>query len=79
MKNFFELNKPYRFEINDIIALIYCACAVIGMMGINATPLFLIGSAIGFATCFSAHRINLVALNGALFALNLFNALKYLF
>ena len=79
MKNYFELNRPYRFEINDLIALIYCACAVIGIMGINATSLFLIGSAIGFVTCFTAHRINLVALNGALFVLNLVNAIKYLF
>jgi hypothetical protein len=46
-------------------------------MGINATPLFLIGSAIGVATCFKARRINLVALNLALFILNLVNAIKY--
>ena len=77
MRKFFELNKPYKFEINDIIALLYIACAVIGIMGINATPLFLIGSAIGLITCFKAHRINLVALNGALFILNLVNAIKY--
>ena len=77
MRNFFELNKPYRFDINDIIATIYVACAVIGIMGINATPLFLIGSVIGVVTCFKARRINLVALNGALFILNLVNAIKF--
>ena len=77
MKKFFELNKPYKFEINDIIALLYVVCAVIGIMGINATPLFLIGSGIGLITCFKAHRINLVALNGALFILNLVNAIKF--
>ena len=77
MKNFFELNKPYQFDINDIIATIYVACTVIGIMGINATPLFLIGSVIGVVTCFKARRINLVALNGALFILNLVNAIKF--
>ena len=77
MRKFFELNKPYQFDINDIIATIYVACAIIGIMGINATPLFLIGSTIGVITCFKARRINLVALNGALFILNLVNAIKY--
>lgn len=78
MREFFQLNRPYQFDINDIIATIYVACAVIGIMGINATPLFLIGSAIGVATCFKARRINLVALNLALFLLNLVNAIKFL-
>ena len=77
MRKFFELNKAYQFDINDIIATIYVACAIIGIMEINATPLFLIGSAIGVITCFKARRINLVALNGALFILNLVNAIKY--
>lgn len=79
MTKFFELNKPYHFEINDLIAVIYVACAILGVLEINATPLFLIGSAIGVATCFSARRINLVALNGSLFLLNLVNSLKFLF
>ena len=77
MREFFQLNKPYQFDINDIIAAIYVCCAIIGTMGINATPLFLIGSAIGVATCFKARRINLVALNVALFLLNVVNAIKY--
>ena len=76
MKKFFELNKKYQFEINDIIATIYLLCTILGMMEINVVPLFLIGSAIGMATCFSAHRINLVVLNGALFLLNIVNFIK---
>ena len=77
MREFFQLNKPYQFDINDIIATIYVACAIIGIIGINATPLFLIGSTIGVIACFKARRINLVALNGALFLLNVVNAIKY--
>lgn len=73
MIKYFELNKPYKFEINDLISAIYLVCAILGMNGINPTPLFAIGSAIGFATCFSARRINLVVLNTALLALNIFN------
>ena len=73
MKEFFQLNQPYKFEINDLIALIYLCCAVLGMCGINPTPLFAIGSAIGFVTCFSARRINLVVLNTALLVLNIYN------
>lgn len=73
MIKYFELNKRYKFEINDLISAIYLVCAVLGMSGINPTPLFAVGSAIGFVTCFSAHRINLIVLNTALLALNIFN------
>lgn len=73
MVKFFELNKKYQFDINDVISAIFLVAAVLGMTGGNPTPFFAVGSAIGFATCFKARRINLIVLNGALLALNIFN------
>ena len=74
--NYFNLNKPYEFDITDIIAPIYATCAVGIMLGLNMNILFLIGSAIATATCFKAKRLNLVILNAAMFALNVFNVIK---
>ncbi len=71
MKKFFELNTPYKFDPTDLTAIIYTICAIFGMMGYNVGILFLIGSAIGTAFCWKAHRINLVVLNVALFAYNI--------
>lgn len=70
VKQFFNLNRAYQFDITDITAAIYIVCAVLAMCGLNATPLFFIGSAISTAFCWQAHRLNLVALNVALFAMN---------
>ena len=74
--NYFNLNKPYEFDITDIIAPIYATCAIGIMLGLNMNILFLIGSAIATATCFKAKRLNLVILNAAMFALNVFNVIK---
>jgi hypothetical protein len=76
LKKFFELNKPYKFDVNDLTALIYVICAVLGSIGYNVTILFLIGSAIGSAFCWQARRINLVVLNLALFGLNVVSTIK---
>lgn len=76
IKNFFELNKPYKFDPTDLTATIYLLCTVLGIMGMNVTPLFLLGSAIGTAFCWQAHRINLVVLNMALFVLNLISFIR---
>ena len=76
MKKFFELNKPYQFDIGDVTAVIYLLCTVFGIMDYNITPLFLLGSAIGLATCWKAKRLNLVVLNGAMFILNLVGFVK---
>ena len=76
MKEFFELNKPYKFDPTDITAIIYTICAVLGSIGYNVTPLFLIGSLIGTAFCWQAHRINLIVLNVALFGLNVVSFIK---
>lgn len=76
MKKFFELNRPYQFDPTDITAIIYVVCAVLGSIGYNVTPLFLIGSAIGTAFCWQAKRINLIVLNVALFGLNVVSFIK---
>lgn len=76
IKNFFELNNPYKFDPTDLTATIYLLCTVFGIMGMNVTPLFLLGSAIGTAFCWQAHRINLVVLNVALFVLNLVSFIR---
>lgn len=76
--NYFELNKPYQFDITDITAPIYALCAIGIMMGFNMNVLFFIGSAISTATCWKAKRLNLVVLNGALFILNLYNVIMML-
>ena len=78
MKEFFELTKRYEFDIHDITATIYTICAVLGMSGLNPTIPFFIGSAISTAFCWKCRRINLIVLNVALLALNLFNIIKML-
>ena len=75
-KNYFELNTAYKFDPTDLTALIYVLCTVLGIMGYNVTPLFLLGSAIGTAFCYKARRINLVVLNVSLFILNLVSFIK---
>ena len=72
LKTFFNLNRPYEFDITDITALIYTACAIGVMMGANMTILFLIGSAISTAFCLEARKINLVLLNVSLLAMNIY-------
>ena len=70
LKTFFNLNRPYEFDITDLTALIYTACAIGVMLGADMTVLFFIGSAIATAFCWQARRLNLVLLNVALFAMN---------
>lgn len=71
--NYFELNHAYKFDITDITALIYVVCAMGVMMGMNMTILFTIGATIATAFCWQARRINLVVLNVALWAMNVYN------
>lgn len=79
MKEFFDLKEKYKFEVTDLTALIYTICAVLGIMGANVTVLFFVGSVIATAFCWQAHKINVIVLNVALFALNLVNFLKLFF
>ena len=73
IKNFFELNRAYRFEVTDLTALIYTICAIGGMMGADMTILWCIGATIATAFCWQARRINLVVLNSALWIMNMWN------
>jgi hypothetical protein len=69
-KTYFNLNRPYEFDITDITSVIYTVCAIGVMLGADMTVLFFIGSAIATAFCWQARRLNLVLLNVALFAMN---------
>ena len=68
--NYFNLDRAYEFDVTDITALIYTACAIGVMCGADMTVLFFIGSAIATAFCWQVRRLNLVLLNVALFAMN---------
>ena len=70
IKEYFNLEHPYQFDITDITAIIYTICAMGVMLGADMTVLFFVGSAIATAFCWQAKRLNLVLLNVALFAMN---------
>lgn len=76
MKKFFELDKPYKFEVTDLTAIIYTLAAGVGMSGGNPTILFCIGAVIGTAFSWQARRLNVVLLNVALLVLNIYNLVK---
>jgi hypothetical protein len=67
---YFNLDRPYEFDITDITCLIYAACAIGVMCGADMTVLFFIGSAISTIFCLQARKINLIVLNVALSAMN---------
>lgn len=73
LKDFFQLNAPYEFDITDITAIIYTICAVGAICGANMTILFFIGATIATAFCWQARKINLIVLNVALWAMNAYN------
>ena len=70
IKQFFNLNRPYEFDITDITAIIYTICAIGVIGGVNMTIPFFIGSAIATAFCWQAHKLNLVLLNTSMFVMN---------
>jgi hypothetical protein len=70
LKTFFNLNRPYEFDITDITAIIYTICAVGVIGGVDMTIPFFIGSAIATTFCWQAHKLNLVLLNMSMFAMN---------
>lgn len=76
LKEKFELNKKYQFELNDLISLIYVACAIGIITGHNMNYLFLTGCLISFCYSLTGRRINLICLNLAMVALNLFYVLR---
>ena len=71
--NYFNLDRPYEFDVTDVTCLIYTICAIGGMMGANMTILWCIGASIATAFCWEAHKINLVVLNVALWVMNMWN------
>lgn len=73
LKNYFQLDRAYRFDVTDITALIYVLCAVLVIGGANATIPFFIGATIATAFCWQARRVNLVVLNVALWVMNAYN------
>ena len=79
MRKWFELNKPYRFDIGDLTAFLYTICAIGCMLGYNMTILFAIAATIGVAFCWQARRINLVVLNVALWVMNVYNLFTMIF
>ena len=70
LKTFFNLDRPYEFDITDITAIIYTICAVGVIGGVDMTIPFFIGSAIATAFCWQARKLNLVLLNASMFAMN---------
>ena len=62
--------KTYKFDINDLICLVYVVCVVGIISGLNMTPLFFMGCVLSFIACFKARRINLVVMNLAFVILN---------
>ena len=72
IKQFFNLDRTYEFDITDITALIYTICAVGVICGFDMTILFFIGSTVATLFCLKARRINLVVLNVALWFMNLY-------
>ena len=73
LKTFFNLDHTYEFDVTDITAFIYTICAIGVILGANMTILFCIGATIATAFCWQAHKINLVVLNIALWAMNMWN------
>lgn len=78
IKTYFHLNHAYEFDITDITALIYTICAVGVICGMDMTILFFIGSTIATAFCWQARRLNLVALNVALWFMNLYYFINFI-
>jgi hypothetical protein len=70
LKKFFNIDRPYEFDITDITAIIYTICAIGVIMGLDMTVLFFIGSAIATAFCWQARKLNLVLLNASMFVMN---------
>jgi hypothetical protein len=71
-RKFFNLNRPYQFDITDITCIIYTICAIGVMMGHDMTVLFVIGALISTAFCWQARKINLIVLNVSLLAMNFY-------
>ena len=76
IKTYFNLDRPYEFDITDITAFIYTICAIGVMAGCNMTILFCIGAVVATAFCWQARKINLIVLNVALLVMNVYNLIQ---
>lgn len=76
LKTFFNLSKKYEFDVTDITALIYTACAIGIISGANMNIPFFIGSLIATAFSWQAHKVNLIGLNLSMLALNTYNLIQ---
>ena len=76
IKKYFNLNRPYEFDITDITAIIYTICAIGVICGIDMTILFFIGATIATVFCWQSRRINLVILNFALWCMNAWGVIQ---
>lgn len=72
IKQFFNLNQKYQFDVTDITAIIYTICAIGVICGLDMTILFFIGSTVATVFCWQARRVNLIILNVALWFMNLY-------
>ena len=72
LKTFFNLNRPYQFDITDITSIIYTLCAAGVILGYDMTVLFVVGAIISTAFCWQARKLNLILLNISLLIMNLF-------
>ena len=73
LQTYFNLDRPYEFDITDITCIIYTICAIGGIMGANMTILWCIGATVATAFCWQTRKINLVVLNVALWVMNMWN------
>lgn len=72
IKQFFNLNQKYQFDVTDVTAIIYTICAIGVICGLDMTVLFFIGSTVATVFCWQARRVNLIILNVALWFMNLY-------
>ena len=70
LKTFFNLDRPYEFDVTDLTSVIYMICAIGVILGADMTVLFFIGATIATAFCWQARKLNLVLLNVSMFMMN---------
>ena len=78
LKTYFNLDRPYEFDVTDLTSVIYMICAIGVIAGANMTVLFFIGATIATAFCWQARKLNLVLLNVSMFMMNGYYLIKML-
>ena len=62
----------YKFDITDIVAVIYAFCVIGIMLGYDMNIIFTIGCIISLASCIPAKRVNLIIINVFILAMNIY-------